>query len=337
MAMRVFVTRRIPDKGLEIIRSEFETSVWEPETPPSAKEIAENARDCVGLVSLLSDPINGDVIKALPELRVIAQYAVGYDNIDVRAATKRGIIVTNTPGVLTETTADLAWALIMAASRRVAEADRYVRSGQWRVAWIPQLLLGIDIYGATLGIVGMGRIGAAVARRAKGFSMKILYADVSETDAAKGIEKETGATRTDLPSLLNRSDIVTIHVPLTDQTRKMIGRNELAMMKENAVLVNTSRGPIIDEAALAEALSSKRLHAAGLDVFTDEPLPMSSMLMRLPNVVLAPHIGSASFATRSKMAVMCADNLIAALRGARPPNIVNPEVMSRLRLETPQK
>ncbi len=327
MKTRVFVTRRIPDEGLAIIRQNFEAIIWELETPPTSKEIVQNAEGCEGLVSLLSDSISADVIKALPKLKAIAQYAVGYDNIDVSAATKRGIIVTNTPGVLTDTTADLAWALIMAASRRIAEADRYVRSGQWRVAWGPQLMLGIDIHGATLGIVGMGRIGAAVARRAKGFSMNILYTDVSDSQEAQSIEKETGATKTDLRTLLRHSDIVTIHVPLTAQTKKMINASAFAAMKKGAVLVNTSRGAVVDEEALAAALSTGQLRAAGLDVFVDEPLPVNSPLMILPNVVLLPHMGSASFATRSRMAVICAENIVAALKGTRPPNIVNPEVM----------
>jgi len=329
MPEQVFVTRRIPEEGLSLIRANFETSVWESEKPPSKKEIVARAKGCLGLVSLLSDTIDADLIKALPTLKVIAQYAVGYDNIDVDAATKRGVVVTNTPGVLTETTADLAWSLIMAAARRIAEADRYVRSGQWRVAWGPRLMLGMDVHGATLGIIGMGRIGASVARRASGFSMRILYADVSDTDLARSVEKETGAVRTDLMTLLSNSDIVTVHVPLTDQTKKMIGAREFAAMKKDAVFVNTSRGAVVDEKALSEALSSGHLHAAGLDVFAEEPLPPNSPLMALSNIVLAPHIGSASYATRSRMSVICAQNLLAGLRGERPQNIVNPEVLGR--------
>jgi glyoxylate reductase len=237
------------------------------------------------------------------------------------------VIVTNTPGVLTETTADLAWALIMAASRRIAEADRYVRAGFWQVAWGPKLMLGIDIHSATLGIIGMGRIGAAVAQRAKGFGMRILYFDTQDTDFARAVEKETGVIRTDFASLLGESDIITVHVPLTNETKKMIGADEFARMKKGAVFVNTSRGAVVDEDALVTALSSGHLHAAGLDVFVTEPLPSTSPLLRLPNVVFVPHIGSASFATRSRMAVICAENLVLAMRGNRPPNIVNPEVL----------
>ncbi|RDE16367.1 MAG: D-glycerate dehydrogenase [Candidatus Thorarchaeota archaeon] len=327
MTDSVFVTRLIPDEGLDIIKRNFRTSVWSADMPPSSEEMVARAKRCSALVSLLSDKIDESVIGSLPKLRVIAQYAVGFDNIDVTTATKRGVIVTNTPGVLTETTADLAWALIMAASRRIAEADRYVRAGLWHVAWGPMLMLGIDIYSATLGIVGMGRIGAAVAQRAKGFGMRILYSDTQENDFTRSVEKETGAARTDFASLLRESDIITVHVPLTNETKNMIGAEEFASMKKGAVFVNTSRGAVVDENALVSALSSGRLHAAGLDVFATEPLPSTSPLLRLPNVVLVPHIGSASFATRSKMAVMCAENLVLALRGNRPPNIVNPEVL----------
>ena len=327
MTDSVFVTRVIPDDGLDIIKKRFRTSVWSADMPPSSQEIVERAKQCSGLVSLLSDRIDESVISSLPKLRVIAQYAVGFDNIDVTAATKKGVIVTNTPGVLTETTADLAWALVMAASRRIAEADRYVRMGLWRVAWVPMLMLGIDIHSATLGIVGMGRIGAAVAQRAKGFGMRILYSDTQDTDFTRTVEKETGAIKSDFESLLNESDIITVHVPLTNETRKMFGAGEFARMKKGAVFVNTSRGAVVDEDALVSALSSGHLHAAGLDVFVTEPLPSTSTLMRLPNVVLVPHIGSASFATRSRMAVMCAENLVLAMKGDRPPNIVNPEVL----------
>jgi len=327
MTDSVFVTRLIPDEGLDIIKKRFRTSVWSADMPPSPQEIVERAKQCSGLVSLLSDRIDESVISLLPKLRVIAQYAVGFDNIDVTAATKKGVIVTNTPGVLTETTADLAWALIMAASRRIAEADRYVRAGFWQVAWGPKLMLGIDIHSATLGIIGMGRIGAAVAQRAKGFGMRILYFDTQDTDFARAVEKETGVIRTDFASLLGESDIITVHVPLTNETKKMIGADEFARMKKGAVFVNTSRGAVVDEDALVTALSSGHLHAAGLDVFVTEPLPSTSPLLRLPNVVFVPHIGSASFATRSRMAVICAENLVLAMRGNRPPNIVNPEVL----------
>ncbi len=329
MASRVFVTREIPGTGLQMIGQHFDVSVWPHERPPTSEEIVSAAQGCEGLVTLLSDNIDSGVIDALPRLRAISQYAVGYDNIDVEYATKRGIIVTNTPGVLTETTADLAWALLLAASRRVVEADRYVRAGEWRVAWGPTLLLGRDVYGATLGIVGMGRIGFAVGRRATGFNMRVLYTSRSDTKITRRAENELGAKRVDLDTLLRESDFVSLHVPLTPRTRHLIGKRELGLMKPTAVLVNTSRGAVVDERELARALSERRIRAAGLDVFEREPIPLDSPLLGLDNVVIVPHIGSASVETRSKMAQICAENLIAALSGQRPKYAVNPEVFER--------
>jgi len=329
LKQRVFVTRKIPDEGLRMITERFDTTVWPSDNPPSVKEIVQNAEDCEGIVTLLSDPIGRDVISKLPKLKVIAQYAVGYDNIDISFATERKIAVTNTPGVLTETTADLAWALIMAAARRIVESDSYVRDGKWNVAWGPELLLGSDIYGATLGIIGLGRIGSAVARRASGFNMKILYHTRSENEYTKEIESKTNGTRADLQTLLSESDIVSLHIPLSSETHHLLGENEFKIMKPRAVLVNTSRGAVVDEDALCKALKSGHLGAAGLDVFKQEPLQKNSPLMKLPNVILAPHIGSASTKTRATMATMCAENLIAALDGKQPPNLVNKEVFEK--------
>jgi glyoxylate reductase len=323
MSKRVFVTRMIPDEGLNLIREEFDASVWTKDEPPSKAEIIKGAKDCVGLVTLLSDPIDAELMESVPGLKIIAQYAVGYDNIDIKRATERRIVVTNTPGILTETTADLTWALILSTSRRVPESDKYVRNGNWKVAWGPKMLLGRDIYGSTLGIIGLGRIGSAVARRAAGFSMKVLYHSRSKNEE---IETELDARKTSLETLLRESDIVSVHVPLTDDTRSMIGLEELKMMKQTAILVNTSRGPVIDEDALFQALDSRIIAGAGLDVFREEPIPLESSLLQLDNVVLLPHIGSASVDTRAKMAEMCAVNLITALQGTTPPNIVNPEV-----------
>jgi len=323
---RVFVTRKLPDEGLRMITERFDTTVWASEEPPSVQEIIQNAKDCEGLVTLLSDLIGADVIDQLPKLKVIVQYAVGYDNIDVPYATQRKIAVTNTPGVLTETTADLAWALIMAASRRLVEADKYVREGNWNVAWGPEMLLGSDVYGATLGIIGLGRIGSAVARRAAGFNMKILCHTRSENWYTQELDKVANAKRVDLETLLQESDIVSLHIPLSPETRHLLGEKEFCLMKSSSILVNTSRGPVIDEEALIKALESGQLGAAGLDVFTQEPIQKDSPLMKLSNLVLAPHIGSASTKTRATMATMCAENLIAALKGNRPPNLVNPEV-----------
>jgi glyoxylate reductase len=324
---KVFVTRKLPEKGLVRITENYDADVWPSETPPTRAQIVERGRECEGLVTLLSDPIGADVIASLPRLRVIAQYAVGYDNIDITAATRAGIMVTNTPGVLTETTADLTWALILAASRRVTEGDRYVRDGKWKVAWGPELMLGEDVHGATLGVVGFGRIGQAVARRAKGFGMHVLYHTRSNTAEQQEAAEEVGAQPVSFHELLEDSDIVSLHVPLTEETRSMIDGEALERMKRGSILVNTSRGAVIDENALYAALKSGHLFAAGLDVFESEPIPADNPLMTIPNVVLAPHIGSASRHTRNVMAEMCADNLDAALRGGKPPNIVNPEVL----------
>ena len=327
MTPRVFVTREIPNEGLDLIREKFDATVWSSEFPPSKEELIEAAKDCHGVITLLTDPIDKEVICRLPALKVIAQYAVGYDNIDIKEATKRGIIVTNTPGVLTETTADLAWSLIMAASRRIVEADRYVREGKWNVEWSPQLLLGSDVFGATLGIVGMGRIGQAVARRALGFKMNLLYYTRSHSDSLRDFEKAVGIESRSLEELLSESDIVTLHVPLTSTTHHMIGKKELEMMKKGSILINTSRGQVVDQIALYYALLSGHLGGAGLDVFEEEPIPKDSPLLGLPNVVVVPHIGSATKKTRATMASMCAENIIAALSNERPPNIVNPEVL----------
>ncbi|MHA1952024.1 MAG: 2-hydroxyacid dehydrogenase [Candidatus Thorarchaeota archaeon] len=324
---RIFATRQIPGNGLKLLEEKFQLEVWKNETPPSKDQILKHTSGCSGIITLLSDQIDSDIIRSLPDLKVISQYAVGFDNIDIETATKQGIIVTNTPGVLTETTADLTWALILAASRRVVEADRYVRDGKWKVAWDPQMLVGKDVFGATLGIIGLGRIGSSVAQRASGFSMKILYHTRSENERTRRVEDETGARRTDLDKLLSQSDIVSIHAPLSDATNKMIGKRELEMMKPDAVLINTSRGALLDEDALIAVLKSGHLSSVGLDVFSLEPTPVSNELLSLPNVVLSPHIGSASITTRSRMGEMCAENLITALDGKRPPHIVNPEVL----------
>lgn len=327
MTQKVFVTRKIPQEGLNMMRERFEVKVWPSEYPPSRQEILEMAKDCQGLVTLLSDPIDEEIIRMLPNLKVIAQYAVGYDNIDVKEATRRGIIVTNTPGVLTEATADLAWSLIMSVSRRIVEADQYVRGGKWNVAWGPQLLLGSDVFGATLGIIGMGRIGQAVAKRAGGFNMSVLYHTRSHSDGLEEIEKSVGAKATSLETLLHESDIVSLHVPLTSKTHHMIGRRQLDLMKAGSILINTSRGAVVDQGALYDAIVSGCLGGAGLDVFEEEPLSKDSPLLGLSNVVLVPHIGSATTTTRATMASMCATNIIAALSDEKSPNIVNPEVL----------
>jgi glyoxylate reductase len=324
MIDRIFVTRKIPQAGLDLISRKYDIDVWSHDYPPTTEQIVERAANCTGLITLLTDDINGNVLERLPKLKVIAQYAVGYDNIDVAVASQRGIIVTNTPGVLTETTADLTWALLMATSRRIVETDRYIREKKWNVAWGSEMLLGSDVFGATLGIIGMGRIGQAVARRTSGFNMKILY---HSRNQHKDIEEELDAKQVDLHTLLTESDIVTIHVPLSSETHHLIGEAELKLMKVDSILVNTSRGQVVDEDALYIALKDGLIGRAGLDVFREEPISKDSPLLSLQNVVIVPHIGSASKNTRTTMSRMCAINLTAALQGSKPPNIVNPEVL----------
>jgi glyoxylate reductase len=323
---KVYVTRLLPERGLNKIMRNFEAEVWHDYGPPPKSVILEKVREVDGLVSLLSDQIDAEVFDAAPRLRIVAQMAVGFDNIDVKEATRRGICVTNTPEVLTETTADFAWALLMAVARRVVEADRYVRSGQWKVSWHPSMMLGRDIHGATLGIIGAGRIGAALARRARGFDMKILYYDVTPRPS---LEKELGARRVDLETLFRESDFVSVHVPLTKETHHLVDASKLSLMKKTAYLINTSRGPTVDEKALYDALREGRIAGAALDVFEQEPTPTSNPLLTLENVVVAPHISSASHETRSRMAEMAADNLIAYFEGKTPPNLVNPEALRR--------
>ena len=321
----VYVTRPIPAEGIDLLRQSIQTVVVrDEEDPPTKEELLHRISGVDALLCLLTDTIDSEAIEAGRRLRVIANYAVGYDNIDVAAATRKGIMVTNTPGVLTETTADMAWCLLMAVARRVVEADSYVRRGQFR-RWEPMLLLGSDVYGKTLGIVGMGRIGRAVARRARGFGMKILY---YSRRRAYEVEKETGARYVDLPMLLKNADFVTLHTPLTAATRHMIGRKELEMMKPTSYLINTSRGAVIDEAALVKALEEGLIAGAALDVYENEP-KLSEGLAELSNVVLTPHIGSASRETRTRMALMAAENIVSALSGERPPNLVNPEALAK--------
>ena len=329
---RVFVTREIPSDALKLLKSKFEVEVWPEETPPPKNILIEKVKVVDGLCCLLTDKIDAEVINAAGEqLKGISQIAVGYDNIDLEAATKRGIYVTNTPGVLTDTTADYAFALLMATARRIAEADRYVRDGRWKIPWGLMMMLGQDVWGKTIGIIGMGRIGTAMARRAKGFNMKILYYDVARNEAA---EKELGAEYVDLETLLKESDFVSIHVPLLPSTRHLINEERLKLMKKTACLINTSRGPVVDEKALYKALKEGWIWAAGLDVWEKEPTDPDNPLLKLDNVTASPHIASASYETRTRMAVMAAENMIAILEGRVPPNLVNKEV---LKVRPPEK
>jgi len=322
--MKVFVSRRIPENGLEAVAAETDSVVWPDDLPPPRDELLRAVAGCDGVLTLLTDRVDDEFLDAAgPQLKVVSNYAVGFDNVDVAACTRRGIPVGNTPGVLTETTADLAWALMMAAARRLPEGDRYVRAGKWKT-WGPLLLLGPDVHGATIGIVGFGRIGQAVARRATGFGMTILYHDVHRADAA--VETAFGATFLPLEELLAESDFVSLHVNLTPETRGLINAEKLGWMKSTAVLVNTSRGPVVDPRALADALRAGTIFAAGLDVTDPEPIPTDDPLLSLDNCLVVPHIASASSATRAKMAEMAAANLLAGLRGDRLPTPVNPEV-----------
>ena len=319
---KVFVTRVIPEKGLELIRDFCEVNLWHDELPPSREELLKRVRGVDGLLSLLTDKIDGDVMDAAgKQLKVISNHAVGFDNIDIPAATARKIPVGNTPDVLTDATADFAFALLMAAGRRLVEADHYVRDSKWKT-WGPMLLLGVEMKGATLGLVGFGRIGKAMARRAVGFDMRVIYYDPMDHEPGP----EFNATRVDFETLLEESDFVSLHTPLTPETRHLIDSRALSKMKSSAVLINTSRGPVVDLDALYEALKAHRIFAAGLDVTEPEPLPADSPLLTLDNLIIAPHIASASKTTRDKMSWMAAQNLIAGLKGELLPNCVNPQV-----------
>ena len=324
---KVFVARKIPDDGIDPVVAACEARVWEDDLPPPRAALLDAIRGCDGVLTLLTDKVDDEFLDAAgPQLKVVSNYAVGFDNVDVPACTARGVAVGNTPGVLTETTADLAWALLMAAARRLPEGDRYVRDGKWKT-WGPLLLLGPDVHGATIGIVGFGRIGQALARRAQGFGMTILYQDVHR--AAPEVEAEFGATFMPLEELLPRADFVSLHVNLTHDTHGLIDAEKLSWMKPTAVLVNTSRGPVVNGAALADALRSGQIFAAALDVTDPEPIAPDDPLVGLDNCLIVPHIASASSATRGKMAEMAAANLLAGVRGERIPTPVNPEVYDR--------
>jgi len=324
--MRVFVTRTLPGTALERLAREHDVDLWPGDLPPPYGDLVARARHADALICLLTDRIDRALIEQATRLRVISNVAVGFDNIDVAAATARRIPVGNTPDVLTEATADLAFALILACARRIVEADRYVREGRWRT-WDPSLLLGMELHGATLGIVGYGKIGRAVARRAAGFGMRVIYAtsrpaDVSADPARGAVQPQPAG----LDALLRESDIVSLHVPLTDATRHLIGAPELRAMKPSAILINTARGAVVDQPALARALREGWIAAAGVDVTEVEPVPPGDPLLDAPNLTILPHIGSATTHTRARMAGMAVDNALAGLRGERLPHCVNPDV-----------
>jgi len=319
------ISRALPEEVIARARSRADVDLHAGDKPLSKTELIARVKDREGLVCLITDTIDASVLESCPGLKVVSNVAVGFNNIDVAAATKRGVVVTNTPDVLTETTADFAWTLLMATARRVVEADRYVRDGKF-TQWEYMVLLGGDVHDKTLGIIGFGRIGRAMARRALGFNMRVLYQDAVAADPAT--ERELRATRTDTATLLRDSDFVSIHTPLLPDTRHLINAQSLRTMKKTAYLVNASRGPVVDEAALVQALTEGWIAGAGLDVFEEEP-KVHPGLMGLSNVVLAPHIASASSDTRIKMAALAVDNCLAVLEGQTPPTPVNPEVLGK--------
>ncbi len=317
--MKILVTGRLPEAVIAMLRADHEVVANELDQPMPREHILRNITDKHGLISILTDRIDAELMDRAPNLRMIANYAVGYDNIDIHAATARGIRVSNTPGVLTDATADLTFALILAVSRRLIEGDSRVRGGKFKYL-APFLFLGSEVSGKTLGIVGLGLIGKAVARRASGFGMNILYHSRHRIVDAE--EKSIGITYVDLTTLLSESDFVSLHVPLTEQTRHLIGQNELELMKSGAYLINAARGPVVDEEALVRALRARKIAGAGLDVYEHEP-ELTQGLTDLDNVVLLPHIGSATIETRTKMAWLAAENLNAGLAGKIPPNCLN--------------
>lgn len=329
---RVFVTRIIPEAGLDLIRDRCAIEVWQDDLPPPHETLLDRAHDCNGVLSLLTDRIDGDLLDQCPGVRVVSNFAVGFDNIDVPAATARGVLVGNTPGVLTETTADCAFALLMAAARRIPEGIAYVQADRWRT-WGPLLLLGQDVHHATLGLVGLGRIGAEMAKRARGFDMRVIYYDVMRRE---DLEAGLGITYASFADVISQADFISVHTPLTSETKGLLNREAFAKMKSTAVVINTARGPIIDTEALVEALRSGTIGGAALDVTDPEPLRADHPLVNLPNCIIVPHIASASHHTRSQMAEIAANNLLAGLRGERLPCGLNAEALGTGRQTVPR-
>ena len=317
---RVLATRPLFPAAQEILNGGCEVEYWTKPERISKEELLLRVKDKEGLVCLLTEKVNEELLRAAPKLRIAANVAVGFDNIDVPACTKRGVVATNTPGVLDETTADFAWTLLMAVARRIGEGEQLARSGNWK-GWDLDQLVGTDVWGKTLGLVGFGRVGRAVARRAAGFQMKVLYSDAIR--APLGVEKEVKAEYRDFNTLLAEADFVSVHVPLLPDTRGLFDGAKFSRMKPTAFLINTSRGPVVDEAALVHALESGKLAGAALDVYENEPFILPGL--KRPNVVLAPHIASASLETRTKMASIAAENVVALFKGQRPPSMLNPE------------
>src|SRR5271155_5749015 len=319
---KVYCTHALFDEARKILDANCDIQFWAETERPPRDEVLRRVKDREGLICLLTEKINEELLRAAPKLRIVANVAVGYDNIDVDACTKRGVVATNTPGVLDETTADFAWTLLMAVARRIGEGEALVRSGNWK-GWDLDQLVGADVWGKTLGIVGFGRIGRAVARRAAGFQMKVIYTDAQRVP--QEVEAELKAEFRDLNALLAESDFISVHVPLLKETRGLFDAAKFHRMKRTAFLINTARGPVVDEAALVHALESGKITGAGLDVYENEPFIHPGL--KRPNVVLAPHIASASLETRAKMACIAAENVTAIFKGQRPPNMLNPEVL----------
>ena len=327
MKPTILVSGHLTDDILSLLAQECDVRANREDRPMGRADLLEAVAGADGFLSMITDAVDAELLDAAPRLRVVSNLAVGYNNIDVAAATARGIVVTNTPGILTEATAELAFALILAAARRVVDLDRRTRAGEW-TCWAPLLFLSREVSGKTLGVVGLGRIGRAVARRARAFGMRVLYHSRSRLEAEE--ERDLGVEYAEKDELLATADFVSLHVPLSAETRHLIGRRELGLMKPTAYLINTSRGPVVDEAALVEALKARRIEGAGLDVYESEPM-LTPGLAALDNAVLLPHVGSATVETRTKMARMAAENLLSALRGERPAHVVNPEVWPRRR------
>jgi glyoxylate reductase len=318
----IVVTRALPDEVLRILRTAGALSLWESDEMMPRSALLQNIKTADALLCMVTERIDDELLDHAPQLKIVANMAVGYDNVDVPALTRRGVLLTNTPGVLTETTADLAFALVLAIARRLGEGERMVREGRWG-AWSPFAFLGRDVHHATLGIIGLGRIGAAVAKRARGFDMRVLYANRGRNVEA---EEQLGCARVDLPTLLRESDFVLVLTPLSVETRGLISTPQLQQMKRTACLINAARGPIVDAHALYLALRNGVIAGAALDVTDPEPLPKSDPLLTLDNCLVVPHIGSATIATRTRMATLAAENITAFLSGQRPPTPVNPEV-----------
>ena len=324
MSFKVYVTRQIPEEGINLLKKFCRMVEVNPhDSPLTYDELLMQVKGRDAILTMLSDRIDERLMSEAKSLKVIANYAVGYDNIDIKAATAKGIVVTNTPGVLTDSTADMAWALLFSIARRIVEGDKVTRVGKF-VGWAPMFLLGRDVVGKTLGIIGAGRIGTAMAMRSRGWCMKVLYTTQSNRNAV--LEEMLGAKRVDLETLLKESDFISIHTPLSEKTRHLISAKEISLMKKTAYLINTARGAIIDEAALVNALENKQIAGAGLDVYEEEP-KLKPGLAELDNVVLAPHLGSATVESRTKMAVMAAENIVAVLNKQKPKNCVNPEAL----------